>query len=181
MTLNSGKYNWYTGDYDPAMIRRAAPDTLEPAPSWSEGAACAGIDDPEIFFSDKQADINRAMQTCWGCPIQDTCRDRAVEHQEMEGIWGGYTTRERIQILHMKPWRRGRGYWPDWVIQLRGCRTIAGWWKHLDNGEAPCSECAGIASQALARDGVVKRPDEAKERTQLSNRLTTRRKRAKSA
>lgn len=65
-------------------------------------ARCATTNaDPDIFFMDDKDEANYdAMKTeiarsiCGQCPIQKQCLQFAIK-EEMEGVWGGTTTRER--------------------------------------------------------------------------------------
>lgn len=68
-------------------------------PRWNEGALCAQTD-PELFFPEVgQTDVVReARQLCARCPLQQECREYAIHHGELHGIWGGTTDRERRRI-----------------------------------------------------------------------------------
>jgi WhiB family transcriptional regulator, redox-sensing transcriptional regulator len=66
---------------------------------WREGAACA--DRPEVdFFAapDRPAEIARAKAICASCPVADDCLGFAIETNQPDGIWGGYTSKERITL-----------------------------------------------------------------------------------
>jgi WhiB family transcriptional regulator, redox-sensing transcriptional regulator len=76
---------------------------LEPE-FWREGAACA--DRPEVdFFAgpDRKAEIVRAKAVCASCPVADDCLAFGIETNQPDGIWGGYTSKERIAIR--RRWR----------------------------------------------------------------------------
>ena len=71
---------------------------LEPE-FWRDGAACAehpGID----FFAtpDRLAEIARAKAICGSCPVADDCLAFGIATNQPDGIWGGYTSKERIAI-----------------------------------------------------------------------------------
>ncbi|REE95157.1 WhiB family transcriptional regulator [Thermomonospora umbrina] len=69
---------------------------VTPAP-WHERAACRQAD-PEMFFArpaDRPA-IEAAKRVCSGCPVREECLRYASEHDDLEGIWGGTTERERL-------------------------------------------------------------------------------------
>lgn len=76
-------------------------------PRWDEGALCAQTD-PELFFPEVgQTDLVRdARNICQQCPLLAECREYAVRHGELHGIWGGTTERERRRI-RMERRRRG--------------------------------------------------------------------------
>jgi len=61
--------------------------------------------DPDIFFMDDKDEPNyNAVKTeiarsiCHQCPIEKQCLEFAIK-EEMEGVWGGTTTKERKSII----------------------------------------------------------------------------------
>jgi WhiB family redox-sensing transcriptional regulator len=59
-------------------------------------AACKGIDDPDIFYPDKNEPDRRnaAVALCFSCPVRAECREYRARTQTDYGIWGGvYTQR----------------------------------------------------------------------------------------
>lgn len=68
--------------------------------TWRDDAACK--DDADgLFFPDGDSDLGRiaaAKAVCGGCPVQDECLSYSIETNQPEGIWGGYTSRERRKI-----------------------------------------------------------------------------------
>lgn len=76
-------------------------------------ARCAVIEaDPDMFFMDDKDEPNyNAVKTeiarsiCNECPIQKQCLEFAIK-EEMEGVWGGTTTKERNAII----FRQRTGY-----------------------------------------------------------------------
>jgi WhiB family transcriptional regulator, redox-sensing transcriptional regulator len=79
-------------------------DALRPAPltdryDWRSTAACRSAD-PELFFpiSDSGPSLVQAAEAkaiCAGCPVRRQCLAFAVRTQQVHGIWGGLTERER--------------------------------------------------------------------------------------
>ena len=63
-------------------------------------------DDPNLWFSDDPADIERAKAGCHWCPVQPDCLAGAMDRREPYGVWGGELI-ERGRILARKR-RRGR-------------------------------------------------------------------------
>ncbi|MEX2423893.1 MAG: WhiB family transcriptional regulator [Acidimicrobiia bacterium] len=66
---------------------------------WREGAAC--VDHPEVDFFSASAgsdETARATAICASCPVADECLGFAIETNQPDGIWGGYTTKERVKI-----------------------------------------------------------------------------------
>ncbi len=45
--------------------------------------------DPDLWFADTPADLERAKALCWGCPIRRQCLAAAVGRAEPWGVWGG--------------------------------------------------------------------------------------------
>lgn len=89
------------------QIDRHAPDLTGPvrALPWADEALCAQVD-PELFFSqasaryEHKADGEResmAKSICRRCPVLRDCRTYAMDHPELEGIWGAMTEKERRQ------------------------------------------------------------------------------------
>jgi WhiB family transcriptional regulator, redox-sensing transcriptional regulator len=72
--------------------------------SWEERAACRGTD-VELFYSDQQADIKRALALCAHCEVRAACYDQAMRDREAFGIWGG--TEERYRRRLFRAQRRG--------------------------------------------------------------------------
>lgn len=78
-------------------------------------ARCAVVKaDPDIFFMDDKDEPNyNAVKTeiarsiCNQCPIQKHCLEFAIK-EEMEGVWGGTTTKERNAVIY----RQRTGYTP---------------------------------------------------------------------
>ncbi len=75
-------------------------DVLELEPEfWREEAACA--DRPEVdFFAppDRREEVARAKAICAACPVADVCLAFAIETNQPDGIWGGYTAKERSRL-----------------------------------------------------------------------------------
>lgn len=50
--------------------------------------ACKSVD-PDLFFAELPADVERAKAVCVGCPVQAECLVAALERGEPWGVWGG--------------------------------------------------------------------------------------------
>ncbi len=87
---------------------QAATDYLDAA-SARHGAAptlpCQ-LHDPELWFADAPADIDRAKVLCGACPVRLTCLAVAVECEEFAGVWGGQLLDRGRIVPHKRP--RGR-------------------------------------------------------------------------
>ena len=54
-----------------------------------------------IFFPDEPAPLwkhRRAKKICGTCVVLPECRKEAIENDELYGIWGGLTRRERLLV-----------------------------------------------------------------------------------
>ena len=65
---------------------------------WRALAACKGVP-PEVFYSERAADVEMAMQCCGSCPVQQPCREEARLLGEY-GTWGAETETAREQAGH---------------------------------------------------------------------------------
>lgn len=61
--------------------------------------------DPELWFAEDPADLERAKTLCRACPIRLPCLAVAIEHAEVAGVWGGHVL-DRGRII---PRKRARG------------------------------------------------------------------------
>jgi WhiB family redox-sensing transcriptional regulator len=66
---------------------------------WMAKAACQ--DHPtDLFFFDERVERTRVAEAkaiCHKCPVWKNCLDYAIETPVDFGIWGGYTSRERVR------------------------------------------------------------------------------------
>jgi len=73
-----------------APARQATPSVQGVTPCRTE---------PDLFFSDDDADIEAAKATCSGCPFSRGCLLDALEQEIEYGVWGGATAGERLAML----------------------------------------------------------------------------------
>lgn len=66
--------------------------------SWSLRAACRG-QSVELFYSLDEADIERALALCAGCPVREPCLEVATAEREQFGVWGGTTEAQRRRAM----------------------------------------------------------------------------------
>lgn len=82
--------------------------------SWRENARCAG-EDTEQFFPPRDKTKYKtiaaeAKSHCFGvngnnpCPVRQECLWYAIESDEVHGIWGGMSHRERNALV--RKWRK---------------------------------------------------------------------------
>lgn len=57
--------------------------------------------DPDLWFAETPADLERAKALCAGCPIRRQCLTSALERAEPWGVWGGEIL-DRGSILSFK-------------------------------------------------------------------------------
>jgi len=71
-------------------------------PAWQRYGACRG-EGIEAFIPNRGGSFKPARQLCEKCPVRRECFDYAMADDELVGMWGGTTERERHQM------RQGRG------------------------------------------------------------------------
>lgn len=67
--------------------------------------ACHTVD-PDLFFAESPADVERAKALCVGCPLQAECLTGALDRREPWGVWGGQLVVDGIVVARKRP--RGR-------------------------------------------------------------------------
>lgn len=70
-----------------------------PRPTTPELPCHAG--DPDLWFAETPADLERAKTLCASCPIRRRCLTAALERAEPWGVWGGEIL-ERGSIVSFK-------------------------------------------------------------------------------
>ena len=64
------------------------------------------VGDPDLWFADNPADLERAKELCADCPIRRQCLDAALEREEPWGVWGGQIFERGAVVARKRP--RGR-------------------------------------------------------------------------
>jgi hypothetical protein len=72
------------------------------ATSWMDHAACANRGNRR-FYSDDEAQQLAALRVCAECPVRHDCLIYALDGEERFGVWGGLTTKQRLQLLGARP------------------------------------------------------------------------------
>ncbi|QCQ91940.1 WhiB family transcriptional regulator [Rhodococcus sp. SGAir0479] len=67
---------------------------------------CRTGDNPDLWFAETPADLERAKALCGGCPIRSRCLDAALDRAEPWGVWGGEIIEQGVVIARKRP--RGR-------------------------------------------------------------------------
>ena len=62
--------------------------------------------DPDLWFAESPADLERAKALCAGCPIRRACLSDALERAEPWGVWGGEILEQGRVLARKRP--RGR-------------------------------------------------------------------------
>jgi len=62
--------------------------------------------DPELFFAESPADVERAKALCLDCPLRSTCLAGALDRREPWGVWGGELVLQGVVVPRKRP--RGR-------------------------------------------------------------------------
>ncbi|MGH3977463.1 MAG: WhiB family transcriptional regulator [Pseudonocardiaceae bacterium] len=62
--------------------------------------------DPDLWFAEAPADLERAKQLCRGCPVRAECLAGALARRESYGVWGGEIFHHGVVLPRKRP--RGR-------------------------------------------------------------------------
>jgi WhiB family transcriptional regulator, redox-sensing transcriptional regulator len=81
-------------------------DLLDAAPSDGLDLPCRSSDNPDLWFADTPADLERAKLLCLDCPVRAECLAGAMTRQEPWGVWGGEIFERGAVIARKRP--RGR-------------------------------------------------------------------------
>jgi WhiB family redox-sensing transcriptional regulator len=77
-----------------AVTVPAVPRVVLPCQVWSQ-----------LFFAERETDVDRAKALCADCPIRTDCLVGAIERREPWGVWGGEVFVDGVIVAH----KRGRG------------------------------------------------------------------------
>jgi WhiB family redox-sensing transcriptional regulator len=80
-------------------------DLLDAAPASGLRLPCR-VGDPNLWFADTPADLERAKALCVGCPVLTECLAGALARREPWGVWGGEIFERGTVIARKRP--RGR-------------------------------------------------------------------------
>ena len=78
---------------------------LDATPTRSDTLPCRAHD-PDLWFSESPAELDRAKQLCAGCPVKAACLASALTRHEPWGVWGGEIFEYGVVIPRKRP--RGR-------------------------------------------------------------------------
>lgn len=108
---------------------------------WAMNALCAQCD-PEEWFPNQGASTRAAKRVCLDCPVRAQCSQYALDNNEIHGVWGGLSERERRRV------KRGEEV-P--VLALQPCGTVAAFQRHVRDDEKPCDPCREAKNDASRR------------------------------
>jgi hypothetical protein len=74
--------------------KRLALGGLLAEPRWQQRAACRNVP-TEAFFPLRSECADEAKVVCSGCPVREHCLAYALADQNLVGVWGGTSGRER--------------------------------------------------------------------------------------
>lgn len=96
--LDGGELSELRGGGELAQLLDSAPpeQTILPCRSY----------DPDLWFAETPAELERAKQLCAGCPVKAECLASALSRQEPWGVWGGEIFERGAVIARKRP--RGR-------------------------------------------------------------------------
>lgn len=121
-------------------------DLLIHLPEWHLQAACAGIQNPDVFFSHgNSAEYEAALALCERCPVREQCRQDAIQHN-MQGIWGGTTRPERRAVKERRAYTPPGGPFGQAVVNA--AKTHCKWGHEftpentrMSHGKRSCIAC----------------------------------------
>lgn len=119
--------------------------------TWRFNGACTDAD-PDLFFpaSSRPEASAPALAICSACPVKAECRDFAVRHRMLYGIWGGLIEPE-LRALVWNAYHNVNAI-ESWQVD-HGTPAGARW--HRRQGEQPCPPCLRVERSrkaAHARD-----------------------------
>ena len=62
--------------------------------------------DPDLWFAENPADLERAKALCGDCPVRRQCLAAALDRAEPWGVWGGEILQHGMVLARKRP--RGR-------------------------------------------------------------------------
>jgi WhiB family redox-sensing transcriptional regulator len=81
-------------------------DTLDPLSKECPDDVPCRVNDPDLWFADSPADVERAKALCLDCPARLACLAGALERGEPWGVWGGEFFDHGVVVARKRP--RGR-------------------------------------------------------------------------
>ncbi|WP_318842771.1 WhiB family transcriptional regulator [Myceligenerans pegani] len=99
-----GSGPWNPSSDVPASAATSGSDTREFNRIMDSLLPCR-TNDPELWFAEHSAEVERAKTLCRECPLIDGCLAGALERREPWGVWGGEVFVDGAVVAR----KRGRG------------------------------------------------------------------------
>jgi WhiB family redox-sensing transcriptional regulator len=90
----------------PIFIERSQGGGLKMSLTAVDCALPCHLVDPDLFFAESPADVERAKALCVDCPLRATCLTEALDRREPWGVWGGQLVISGVVVPRKRP--RGR-------------------------------------------------------------------------
>ena len=95
------------------------------------------VNDPELWFAETPADVERAKALCQDCPVRAMCLEGALERREPWGVWGGELFLQGVVIPRKRPRGRPRKNEPPPRAEASPQHRAAPVQQHLTRTGAP--------------------------------------------
>ena len=81
-------------------------DPADAGPATRRGSLPCLTSDPDLWFAESPADVERAKALCLACPLREACLSGALARREPWGVWGGQLVVAGVVVPRKRP--RGR-------------------------------------------------------------------------
>lgn len=81
----------------PGFTDRSIFEEIPPPGDWVRNGRCRTAP-TTLFFPVRGENTEQAVAVCQNCPVLADCRDYAVAHPQVQGVWGGTTGRVRRDL-----------------------------------------------------------------------------------
>lgn len=97
-------------------------------PAWSADALCKEYPELEFVLIPRGAPVEPLKAVCRRCAVREECLQYALADEDLEGVWGGTSTRERREYRRARPRS-------DFPFQRVCCRAPTSWrYRNCVNG-----------------------------------------------
>ena len=70
--------------------------------AWRQQARCRGVDPATFYPVSDEDEALEAKDICAACPVREPCLEYAITAREKQGVWGGYTEKERRRLIRQR-------------------------------------------------------------------------------
>lgn len=92
-------------DLDEVILSEGVAGVIDTADAQGIDLPCQ-VGDPDLWFGDTPAELERAKHLCGDCPMRNACLRSAIARNEPWGVWGGEIFERGTIIARKRP--RGR-------------------------------------------------------------------------